>query len=465
MFGSTVLEIALGLCLYYIALSLICSGVTQYFSQWRAGRGRILVDILGELVNHRQDSTILRALLSDARIAGGPIPPATPASESTSSLTPSDVRPPGAPAPVPVPAKKTGKLPLPAGGRIGEAVFAETVLDLITRRLIGGSVKADGAAAADPGEVDPTSALVGRLGAAVASIRTGVNLSLSGMDLARWDAVLKDVQSQVSGLSGKPLDEVHKSAEGILNQLRFAAGVDAHPGASATLAGAIGREAEEVLGLGRRLSAAQALKAVARDMAASPFQAFLLRLANRGSLEPDEIKQAIQDWYKSVNDRVSIEFRGKTQKVLFVTALGMTLLLNADTLQFVNRLAQDSALRKSVADAASSIAVEKSKPVAPAAPGAAPNMASAAVPADAAQAEIERLNIPLKWTEADWDQLKGIISVHDSGKLAGGVYKALGLIVTALALTMGAEFWYNLLKQIITIRQDKPKDEKAPGSG
>src|SRR3954453_15900939 len=73
MLGSTVLELAVGLCVFYIALSLVCSGVAQYLSEWREKRGKILVGILSELVNHpgHEGDPILSALLADARIAGG----------------------------------------------------------------------------------------------------------------------------------------------------------------------------------------------------------------------------------------------------------------------------------------------------------------------------------------------------------------------------------------------------------
>lgn len=482
MFGSTVLEIALGLCLYFIALSLICSGITQYFSQWRSRRGKILVNILGEMLNHKQDSTILRSLLADARIAGGPIPPSPPASETIANPAGAAAAQPAAP-----PAKKA-KLPMPAGGRIGEEVFADTILDMISRRSSTSTGDPGAAPAAGAGESDSAPILIKRLLSLTDAIRMRLQLAppQSGWDLAHWEVVLGKFQAEVEGLSGKPLDEVNTAAQAILDRLRFATGMETQ-GSAGMLAGAISREAEDVLGLARRLTAAQALKTVANGLPPSPFQTFLTRLGDEGSLEPDQIKQAIQGWYGSVNDRVSIEFRGKTQKVLFVTALFVTLLLNADTLQYVNRLAQDSALRSTVAHTAVAVAEEKAKPAPPTTPAApAPISAfprdpkpqgvgnpvesagaadTSSIAADPSRAELAKLNIPLKWTQQDWDDLKGIAEFRDSSKFGPGLYKVLGLVATALALTMGAEFWYNLLKQIVTLRGAKPKEEAAPGSG
>src|SRR5262249_1891291 len=112
MFGSTVLELALGLCVFYIALSLVCSGITQYLAEWRRWRGRILVGMRSELVNHdsHDGESILSALLADARVAGG----------NPHAKTIDD--------------KKA--LVLPTGDRIDELVFTDTLLDLVAGTMI-----------------------------------------------------------------------------------------------------------------------------------------------------------------------------------------------------------------------------------------------------------------------------------------------------------------------------------------
>src|SRR5689334_10413278 len=147
MLGSTVLELAIGLCVFYIAMSLVCSGVTQYLSEWRRWRGQILVGILGELVNHEAQGgdSVLAAILSDARVAGGP-PEARPKADAA-------------------PDKKG--LVLPAGGRIGKYVFTDTLLDLVAGRMVQktGTSAPPPAAETDAGQAptDPTGQLVQRL--------------------------------------------------------------------------------------------------------------------------------------------------------------------------------------------------------------------------------------------------------------------------------------------------------------
>ena len=365
MFGSTVLEIALGLCVFYIALSLVCSGVTQYFSEWRSRRGRILVDILGELVNHRDPdgARFLHEILSDARIAGGKVLGKPRVIEKGTGGSPGS----------------QGFL-LPAGGRISPEVFTSTILDVFGRRVeyllkvesatapsgqlvdlasVAGAASRDATGSATTSPDVTTSVLVQRLIAAITSIQRSGLMALSGLDLAKWEQILRDARSQVDLLAGKPLKEAAQRAETILNELKRAADAESQIDAKLHLIRVIGSETDEVLGLARRLASAQALRLVAQGLPeTSALRTFLLRLASRGAIDPDEVKEAIQGWYDSVNQRVSVEYRGKTQRILFITGLGVSLMLNADSISMVNRLAQDQALRKAVTDVASSLAQE-----------------------------------------------------------------------------------------------------------
>ena len=238
MLGSTVLELALGLCVFYIALSLVCSGVTQYLSEWRERRGRILVGILSELVNHaaHDGESILSALLDDARIAGGP--PGTKPKETTA------------------PGKKA--LVLPAGGRIDESVFTDVLLDLVAGKMIktagAGAPAVVDVAAAGQAASDPTGQLVERLLATVKSLQSGIAISLSGPDLAKWDTLLKELQPQIDALKGLPLDDVSRRAEAILKALQVAATAEGQAEIRARLLEVVAQETDAVLGLARRLT-------------------------------------------------------------------------------------------------------------------------------------------------------------------------------------------------------------------
>ncbi len=450
MLGSTVLELALGLCVFYIALSLVCSGITQYFSEWRQRRGRILVGILSEMAGHSPQGgeSLLSSLLADPRIAGGSSTSKTKAAESSGG-------------------GKTG-LVLPAGGYIDESVFADVLLDLASGKIgassrTGTSTTVAGAGASQA-SADQTPQLVQGLLAAIQSIQGAVTIALAGPELARWDALFKDLSTRIDALKGLSLDETIRQGEAILKALQGAATASGQPDVRARLLDAIGRETEAVLGLGRSLTTSQALALLVQDLPDSPLRSFLTRLGKRGGLDPKAVNQAIQDWFRSVNDRVSVEFRNKTKLVLFVIGLVVTLLLNADTLQMANRLVKDQALRTLVTQEAVQLAtVPANAPAAngPALPRGASPMASP--PSDAAGvASLQRLDVRLRWTADDCQTIKGIVDPSNSQKFFDAIYKLLGLIITSLALTMGAEFWYNLLRQLVpSLPGPKPAGKSA----
>ncbi|MGP0070129.1 MAG: hypothetical protein ACLQGP_41845 [Isosphaeraceae bacterium] len=448
MLGSTVLELALGLCVFYIALSLVCSGITQYFSEWRQRRGRILVDILSELASHPPHESLLSSLLADPRIAGSSSMAKTKAAAATDGV------------------KKT--LVLPAGGYIDESVFADVLLDLAAGKIGAssptGTTAAVGGAGASLVSADQTAQLVQGLLAAIQLIQGAVTIALSGPELAKWDALFKDLTTRVDALKGLNLDEAIRQGEAIFKTLQGAATGEGQPEVRARLLDAIGRETEAVLGLGRSLTTAQALALLVQDLPDSPLRSFLIRLGKRGALDPEAVKQAIQDWFSSVNDRVSVEFRNKTKLVLFVIGLAVTLLLNADTLQMANRLVKDQALRSLVTQEAVQLAAVPANPSGASGPAQPPvSSPPASPPSSAAGADsLERLDVPLRWTADDWETLKGIVNPSNSGKFFDGLYKLLGLIITSLALTMGAEFWYNLLRQLVpSLPGPKPPDKSG----
>ncbi len=51
----------------------------------------------------------------------------------------------------------------------------------------------------------------------------------------------------------------------------------------------------------------------------------------------------------------------------------------------------------------------------------------------------------LGWTDAEWEALK-------KGTFKDWFLKLIGMILTTLAISLGAPFWFDILKQIINIR-------------
>jgi hypothetical protein len=159
-----------------------------------------------------------------------------------------------------------------------------------------------------------------------------------------------------------------------------------------------------------------------------------------GKLE--DFKKNVETWYDSVMDRATGWYKRTAKKILIYVGLAMALILNADTLAIYERLESDpETLAQVVAMAEELAAKDDSTSIVK------PNMSI-----DEASAELNyiienNLNsikspLGLGWKNVDFEKL----SIYD------WITKVVGWIITALAISLGAPFWFDILKKIVSIR-------------
>jgi hypothetical protein len=154
------------------------------------------------------------------------------------------------------------------------------------------------------------------------------------------------------------------------------------------------------------------------------------------------LRKSVEDWYNSAMDRVSGWYKYRTQKILFVIGLVLAISLNANTIGIVKQLSVDSTLRQSIVAAAQSAkgpTSDTSQPIA----------------AQIKQAEDEvsgigNLGIPLGWTKDT-----------TPSDLPGGLGLFLGWLLTGVAVSLGAPFWFDLLNKIMVVRSTVKPREKS----
>lgn len=171
-----------------------------------------------------------------------------------------------------------------------------------------------------------------------------------------------------------------------------------------------------------------------------------LSVQARGDLR--EIEHAIADWFDGSMQRLSGWYGRQAQIAAFGFASLLTLSLNADTLMIAGALWQDDSLRAAVVEQASAEASEQAREQSET-DGAEPSSQTpAAEPGvEAAVATLHRLDaFPLGWSADPLDP-RGVPS--DS---LGWLAKLLGLALTALAITLGAPFWFDLLSRFVGLR-------------
>lgn len=162
----------------------------------------------------------------------------------------------------------------------------------------------------------------------------------------------------------------------------------------------------------------------------------------------------IEAWYNEVMDRASGWYKRTAQGILFVIGLGIAIVLNADVFAIYHNLSVNSALSEYVADLATDY-IDKN----PQLPTTANLPDSLKVSAARQQMdqllneEIGALKSPLGlgWSTVKWEAINPM----------WWLYKIAGWIVMAIAVSLGAPFWFDFLRKLINVRNAGPAPAQA----
>jgi len=191
-------------------------------------------------------------------------------------------------------------------------------------------------------------------------------------------------------------------------------------------------------------------------------------------------RQSIEDWYNDAMDRVSGLYKRKTQMIVAGLAVGIAVAINADSIAIINSLSHNSAMRDlavNLAEREVSQATE-AKAAGSVQPSADPNAAAtgeknssaATVPGATpthqlldrlkqVEGQLAPLNLPVGWNKANWKDF-------EDAEWGVKFNKLFGFLLTAVALSMGAPFWFDLLNKFIVVRstvkpREKSREEKS----
>jgi hypothetical protein len=202
----------------------------------------------------------------------------------------------------------------------------------------------------------------------------------------------------------------------------------------------------------------------------SELRRLLLILLQDAEDDLTKFRANIETWFNDAMSRVSGWYKRKAQIITLILAVLITGLTNADTIQIVNSLYNDPALRAAVAAQAQEFSKQQSKDVNPQtsektasnAPsltgeeGGQTSLSITATPRETmirALSNLRNLGIPLGWEampdkEEEWAN------------------KIIGLLLTTFAISLGAPFWFDILNRVAKIRSTgtapvaTAKDEK-----
>jgi len=183
----------------------------------------------------------------------------------------------------------------------------------------------------------------------------------------------------------------------------------------------------------------ESIRRGAADIQSPQIQRVLLAAVDTAQGDLDKAQKSIEDWYDSSMDRVSGWYKRSTQKMILSIGLLVAMTMNIDSLAIIGDLYKTDATRAALVAAAGK---EKGNET-------------------AAQAEtaLANLHLPIGWSKASLS-----LRCPDNW-MKGFVFPWIGWILTAIAASLGAPFWFDVLNKVMVIRSTVKPREKSPEEG
>jgi hypothetical protein len=155
----------------------------------------------------------------------------------------------------------------------------------------------------------------------------------------------------------------------------------------------------------------------------------------------------LEAWYDSSMDRVSGWYKRSTHFVLFFIGLFVAVALNIDTTAIARHLYRDTGARAAMVARAGTLT-------------AAGTIDSIAY--KEARAALDSLPLPIGWSRRQGPKER----IDTFGEMwVWYAIPVLGWLMTGLAATFGAPFWFDILNKVMVIRSTVKPNEKSPNEG
>jgi hypothetical protein len=413
MFGSNALEIAIGIVFVYLLLSLLCTVINEGIANFLEMRGKNLLEGVKNLLNDPEFTSLAQHVYNHGLI-GGVIQGATDFSEKN-------------------------RLP----SYIAPTNFALALLDILGSNGAGPVVveqwqkqleDAQKASAAAPDDEVLNQAVLG----AQAALE---QVTKSAADVQSKYALAGEAARKI-----KSLDDFGKIKEASVTlEAALAAGR------------ALASEYPDPLG-----SLQKGIEALPSGYTKQSLLVLLDKTKREMALVSDEIRTGeyavekmrvnLEGWFNDGMDRFAGWYKRWTRQVTFAVAVLVVIFANADTLMLANRLARDAALRAAIVTAADG-ATQKITAAANTNQQTDGDFNKIQAARQQLLEESEKLNLPLGWIDPKVNGNADPFAFERIPSSAWGwIWKLLGLLVSALAVSLGAPFWFDTLSTFMNVR-------------
>ncbi|OCR00331.1 hypothetical protein BCD67_25365 [Oscillatoriales cyanobacterium USR001] len=160
-----------------------------------------------------------------------------------------------------------------------------------------------------------------------------------------------------------------------------------------------------------------------------------------------KFQQEIETWFDRSMDRSAGVYKRNSRGIALLIGTAIAIATNADTLHIVNTLSTDSLLRATLNKYAEDVVTRNNQP----------NQDNFAQIQKDIQPAIEKISLPIGWSESN----KLEVDRNGVVQFSALVSKVCGWLLTGIAISMGASFWFDLLGKILNIRN---AGKKPPSS-
>jgi len=178
-------------------------------------------------------------------------------------------------------------------------------------------------------------------------------------------------------------------------------------------------------------------------------------LLNALDLAQDDLNKArlnLESWFDAGMDRVSGWYKRSTQIIVFSIALCIAALLNVDAIGIANFLYNNDNARIAIVQNVENALADKSRA-----------SGTAIQEGERARTALGALDLPIGWPETFTFPRDLGWNWQTWDRFTHGILVLAGWLLTALAATLGAPFWFDTLNKIMVIRSTvKPYEKSKP---
>ena len=188
--------------------------------------------------------------------------------------------------------------------------------------------------------------------------------------------------------------------------------------------------------------------------------------------DAEALQKRIESWFDDSMDRLTGEYKRHTQAWMIGLALVAAMVLNVDSISLARTLWTDPAVRSAMVGAAQQYVDRSGQATA----------ADAQQKLQDARCALEKLPLPIGWTlqtpkKMDpppacdavalqiTDFKDAMQAVKERLSSNAWIWMIIGWILTALAVSFGAPFWFDALKNLLNMRNAGPKPPRSEASG